>query len=320
MLSREIEIAVAFLLDMLLGDPPSLPHPVVVMGGAIRKGEAWLRRFIPWERLAGAVLALSLVGGTYLFGWGLLRIAGQVHPLLEDGLSIYLIYTCLSLRGLIQETQDVQSALKEGDLGRARTELAQIVGRDTQDLPESEVVRGAVESAAENSVDGFLSPVFFAFLGGAPLALSYKAVNTLDSMVGYKNERYLHFGWASARLDDLANWIPARLAGLLIPLASGLCGLRGRDSWRIRRRDGHLHPSPNSGISEAAMAGALGVQLGGESHYQGRPSRKPLLGDPLKVPEGEDILRSLRLLKATSLLALILGFFISSVAKLTFFN
>jgi adenosylcobinamide-phosphate synthase len=310
-LSREVEIAIAFLFDVLLGDPPFLPHPVVAMGKAIAQGERWLRRWIGQERLAGALLALGLVLVTYLLTWGILSIAGRLHPLFEDLLGVYLIYTTLSLRGLTEEARHVHGALSAGDLERARLELGQIVGRDTQDLSEGEVVRGAVESVAENTVDGVLSPLFYAFLGGAPLALAYKAVNTLDSMVGYKNERYLRLGWASARLDDLANWIPARLAGLLIPLAAGRCGMGGKESWRMRRRYGRLHPSPNSGLPEAAVAGALGVQLGGESRYQGRPSRKPLLGDPSRALEVGDITRALRLLWATALLALMAGLALS---------
>jgi adenosylcobinamide-phosphate synthase len=312
-IAREAEIAVAFLLDLLFGDPLLLPHPVMGMGKAISRGEAWLRRRISNQRLAGGLLALTLPTGVYLLSWGILEGAGRLHPLLKPLLGTYLIFTCISLRGLIKEARDVYEALAVNDLGRARAELAQIVGRDTQDLPEGEVVRGAVETVAENSVDGILSPLLFALLGGAPLALAYKAVNTLDSMVGYKNERYLDFGWASARLDDLANWIPARLTGLFIPPSAALCGMKGKASWKIRWRDGHLHPSPNSGIPEAAMAGALEVQLGGESHYRGRLSQKPLLGDPARPLEREDILRANRIVKLASFLFLLVGLALSLI-------
>jgi len=319
MSSREVEMAVAFLLDVLLGDPSFLPHPVVGMGKIIARGEIWLRRWVSHQKLAGMLLAVVLPGGTYLLSWGILKGAGKLHPVLEAILSTYLVFTCLSLRGLIKEARDVHEALAARDLGRARTELAQIVGRDTQDLNEREVVRGAVESVAENSVDGVLAPLLFAFLGGAPLALAYKAVNTLDSMVGYKNDRYLQFGWASARLDDLANYIPARVAGLLMPLSASFCGMNGKKSWRIRWRDGGLHPSPNSAISEAAMAGALEVQLGGQSYYQGNLSQKPLLGDPVKALEREDILRAIRLVMVASCLFLLAGLGISGIVRSPFF-
>jgi adenosylcobinamide-phosphate synthase len=319
MSGREVEIAVAFLLDLLLGDPSFLPHPVVGMGKIIARGEIWLRRWVSHQKLAGMLLAVVLPGGTYLLSWGILKGAGKLHPFLEAILSTYLIFTCLSLRGLIKEARDVHEALAARDLGRARTELAQIVGRDTQDLNEREVIRGAVESVAENSVDGVLAPLFFAFLGGAPLALAYKAVNTLDSMVGYKNERYLQFGWASARLDDLANYIPARVAGLLMPPSAFFCGMNGKKSWKIRWRDGGLHPSPNSAISEAAMAGALEVQLGGQSYYQGNLSQKPLLGDPVKALEREDILRASRLVMVASFLFLLAGLGISGIVGSSFF-
>ncbi len=173
-------------------------------------------------------------------------------------------------------------ALGRGDLPGARQALAAIVGRDTADLDEGEVWRATIETVAENASDGVIAPLFYLFLGGPALALAYKAVNTLDSMVGYKNERYLLFGWASARCDDLANWLPARITGLLMVAAAPLTGLSCRQAWRIMCRDGKNHSSPNSGIPEAAAAGALGVRLGGTNWYFGRPVEKPTIGEPLK--------------------------------------
>jgi adenosylcobinamide-phosphate synthase len=302
-----MEILLAYLLDLILGDPRWLPHPIRGIGYTITKTEQFLRHLKISERLAGVILTVLIVGGVFLLSTGLINLAYLIHPNLGTGLSIFLIFTTLSIKSLYQESMKVYQALQQGEILRARQDLAMIVGRDTENLDFLEIVRAGVETVAENTVDGVISPLFFAFLGGAPWALAYKAVNTLDSMVGYRNERYLRFGWASARLDDVANFIPARIAGILMPLAAFLCGERGFEALRIVLRDGQKHPSPNSGISEAAVAGALGVQLGGLNFYQGRPSPKPLLGDPTRPLALEDIYRANRIMIVTSLLALTLG-------------
>ncbi|HWP50043.1 MAG TPA: adenosylcobinamide-phosphate synthase CbiB [Candidatus Limnocylindrales bacterium] len=302
-----VEIFLAYLLDLILGDPRWLPHPVRGIGYAITQTERFLRRLKIAERLAGVILTVFIVGGIFLISTGLVNLAHFLHPTLGTGLSIVLIFTTLSVKSLYQESMKVYWALQKGDLLKARKDLAMIVGRDTENLDFVEIVRAGVETVAENTVDGVISPLFFAFLGGAPLALTYKAINTLDSMVGYRNEKYLRFGWASARLDDIANFIPARIAGILMPLAAFLCGERGFEALKIVLRDGQKHPSPNSGISEAAVAGALGVQLGGLNFYQGKPSLKPTLGDSTRSLTLEDIYRANRIMLVTSGLTLTLG-------------
>lgn len=302
-----MEIFLAYLLDLILGDPRWFPHPVRGIGYVITKTEQFLRCLKIAERLAGVILAVFIVGGVFLISTGLINLARFIHPTLGTGLSIVLIFTTLSIKSLYQESMKVYWALQKGDILKARKDLAMIVGRDTENLDFVEIVRAGVETVAENTVDGVISPLFFAFLGGAPLALAYKAINTLDSMVGYRNEKYIRFGWASARLDDIANFIPARIAGILMPLAAFLCGERGFEALKIVLRDGQKHPSPNSGISEAAVAGALGVQLGGLNFYQGKPSPKPTLGDSTRSLTPEDIYRANRIMLVTSGLALTLG-------------
>ncbi len=269
----------AVILDLLLGDPRWLPHPVVFIGRLIGRLESVLRRMVCNERLAGLLLLVLTVGISSGAAYLLLRSAALVHPLAEDALVIFLGYTCLAARSLHAESAKVMEFLGSGDLSGARKALSMIVGRDTEDLHESEICRGAVETVAENTSDGVIAPLFFLMIGGPILAIAYKAVNTLDSMVGYRNERYLYFGWASARFDDLCNWIPARLTGCLMVLAAPLLRLSGCGAWRIMRRDGRNHSSPNSGIPEAAAAGALGVQLGGVNRYFGKPVFKPTIGD-----------------------------------------
>ena len=210
--------------------------------------------------------------------------------------AVFLAWTCLAARSLHGESRLVAEALARGDIGEARRYLSYIVGRDTADLDEPEIWRATVETVAENTSDGVIAPLFYLMLGGPVLALAYKAVNTLDSMVGYKNDRYLLFGWASARCDDLANWLPARLTGLLMVLAAPFTGLSLTGAWWIMVRDGRNHASPNSGIPEAAAAGALGVQLGGTNRYFGKPVAKPTIGDALKPLSREAYRGAVRLM------------------------
>lgn len=274
-------VLAAVLLDLLLGDPRWLPHPVVAIGKLITILEKLLRRLVANERLGGVLLLVLTVGITAGVSWSLVQGAALIHPAAGVVVSALLGWTCLAARSLHGESKLVADTLLRGDLPEARRFLSRIVGRDTAELPEADIWRGAVETVAENTSDGVIAPLLFLMVGGAPLALAYKAVNTLDSMVGYKNERYLRFGWASARFDDLANLVPARLTGFLMVLAASLAGLSGRNAWRIMLRDGRNHSSPNSGIPEAAAAGALGVRLGGTNIYFGKPVAKPTIGDPL---------------------------------------
>lgn len=296
-------IAAAYLVDRIVGDPRSLPHPVVIIGWFITRLERMIRLFVKKPgglRAAGLLFPLLIVGGSCAAVAGLLYGAGLLHPWLAAGLEIWLIATTIATKGLADAGLEIGRHLLAGDVAKARRSLSMVVGRDTEHLEEAEISRGAVETVAENIVDAIVSPLFFAAIGGAPLAMAYRAANTLDSMVGYKNEKYLHLGWASARFDDVLNYIPARLTALFLLAASRLQGLDWRRSYRIMRRDARLHPSPNSGIPEAAVAGALGVQLGGLNYYQGVASHRAKLGDPLRPLRAEDILATVRLMRLAS--------------------
>ena len=289
-----------FFMDLLLGDPEGFPHPVVWMGKAISWLEKRLRRVFPdtpaGRRRAGLVLAAALPLGTLGISAGALWLAGLVHPALRFVLEILWCWQALAMRCLGKESGNVRRKLTEGTLPEARAAVGRIVGRDTDALDAAGVTRAAVETVAENFSDGEIAPLFWMLLGGAPLALCYKAVNTMDSMVGYKNDRYLDFGRAAAKLDDIANWIPARLAALLLIAAAPPAGLSGKDALRIWRRDRRKHASPNAAQTESAMAGALGVRLAGPAVYFGKVYDKPFIGDDLKPVEPEDIVRANRLM------------------------
>jgi adenosylcobinamide-phosphate synthase len=307
-----IVLLAAYLLDRAFGDPFRFPHPVRGIGWLIRKSEELLRRFTKnpgSEKTAGAVLVVLVVLPVFGAAWFLLFTANRLSPGLGLAVSVLIAYTTLAARGLADAAGEVRFALDGGDLERAKAGLGMIVGRDTADLDEQGIVRAVVETVAENASDGVIAPLFFLALGGPALALAYKAVNTLDSMVGYKNERYRHFGWAAARLDDAVNYIPARLTAFLICLAHGVSPRRGartgfRAPWRIMLRDGRRHPSPNSGYPEAAMAGALGVGLGGPISYGGAPGGKPEIGDSLRRLHKKDIDEAVGLMYSASLFAL----------------
>ena len=300
-----------FLLDALFGDPAWLPHPVVLMGQCISALEKHLRTALPKTprgELAGgaavaAVLPLGTLAVTGLACWA----AARLHPALGLALQMLWCGQALAAKGLAQESRNVYKELAKGDLPAARRAVARIVGRDTQNLTAAGVTRAAVETVAENASDGAIAPLLYMLLGGAPLALTYKAINTMDSMLGYKNEKYLYFGRCAAKLDDAANWLPSRLAALLWVAAAALTGNSARGAWRIWRRDRRRHASPNSAQTESACAGALGVQLAGPAYYFGEYYDKPTIGDPLREIEPRDILRANRMMYAESLLALVLG-------------
>lgn len=298
-----VALGLGFLLDQFLGDPPGWPHPVRWLGRLVTFLEPPLRRFFP-ERLGGGVLVLLVVGAAGGFAGVLLILSSMIHPWLACAVAALLIYYGLAARSLERETTAVLEMCAKEDWPEARRRLARIVGRDTADLLPAEIYRACIETVAENASDGVMAPLFYAGLLG-PIGLwAYKAINTLDSMVGYRNEKYLHFGWAAARLDDVANWLPARLTWLLLALAAALTGHAGGAALRLGWRDGRKHPSPNAAWSEAAMAGALGVQLGGPSSYQGRLSEKPLLGDPGAALTLAKSRQAIRLMLAAAWLAL----------------
>jgi adenosylcobinamide-phosphate synthase len=286
----------AIILDLLLGDPRWLPHPVVGIGRMILTQEKILRRLIRNERTGGVLLLVSVVGATSLITYLLLKGANAAGPYLGSALASILAWTCLAARSLHGESQLVAGRLIAGDLEGAREYLSRIVGRDTDGLDEPEIWRALVETVAENSSDGIIAPLFYLMIGGPVLGLAYKAVNTLDSMVGYKNEKYIDFGRASARFDDLANWLPARLTGLLMAVAAPFVGLSAAGAFTMMVRDGGNHSSPNSGIPEAATAGALGVRLGGTNRYFGKPVEKPTIGDPLRELSRESYRGAIRLM------------------------
>ena len=297
---------IAYCLDLIIGDPLWFPHPVRGIGWAIQKLEKALKRG-KMERFSGCLLTLFIAGGTYFLAAGVLYFATKLHPYVGHGLSIIILWTTLATKDLYVHSNQVYKPLAQGDLPIARKMLSRIVGRDTDKLDEPEIVRATVETIAENVVDGITAPLFYAILFGAPAALAYKAASTLDSMVGYKNEKYKNFGWASARFDDIVNFIPARVTGILIPFVALCPGFDGRNSWRIFWRDRKKHPSPNSAHAEAAFAGALTVRLGGVSTYSGVPSRKEYLGDANRPLEIDMIRRAQLLMFATSAIFLVFG-------------
>lgn len=272
----------AFILDLILGDPRWFPHPVVFIGRLISLLENIFRRFIKtkiWELLAGCILATVVPVSAFLVPYWLIGTASSFGQSAGWMAAVFLGYTAIAARSLYSEPQKVAKLLLTGDLPGARKELSCLVGRDTHNLDEKGITRALVETVAENASDGIIAPLFYLAIGGPPLAMAYKAVNTLDSMVGYKNERYLYFGRASARLDDIANYIPARITAILLVFAAFILRKDWKGAWRITLRDGRNHPSPNSGYPEAAVAGALGIKLGGLSSYDGVHCNKPTIGD-----------------------------------------
>jgi adenosylcobinamide-phosphate synthase len=295
-------IPAAFVLDLLIGDPHGYPHPVRWMGRAILALEPKFRRLPVHPVQAGGLFAVGLVVSVWAVAWLAVQAAHLIHPGFGTALAVVLVYFCISARDLETSALAVDHALKKNGLGKAKKKLAMIVGRDVSPLDPVGVARAGVETVAENLVDGVISPLFFAALGGAPLALAYKMVNTLDSMVGYKNEPYRDFGKWAARIDDGANFIPARLSVPAIALALGLLGGDWRRSMATGFSQGDRHASPNAGFPEAAFAGALAVRLGGPNVYHGHTVEKPYIGEAFGEVRSGDIQRACRLMMVTSLL------------------
>ena len=303
-------LALGFCLDLLLGDPHWAPHPVRLIGWLIAALEKALRRIFPDTKngllTAGVFLVILVLGLSAGCTVLLLWLCTLVSPWLAFAVEVILSYQLLAARALRDESMKVCRCLEAGDLPGGRHAVSMIVGRDTDRLDETGVAKAAVETVAENASDGVIAPLIFLAIGGAPLGMLYKAANTMDSMVGYKNDRYLYFGRCAARLDDVLNFIPARLAGALMCLAAPFAGLDEKDAWRIFLRDRKNHKSPNSAHTEAAAAGALHVQLAGSNYYFGKLVEKPTIGDDLQPVEPADIRRVNRLMLAASALGAIL--------------
>jgi len=268
----------AFLLDLVLGDPESLPHPIRWMGKSITFMEPIFRRLPTGPAISGAFLSISLIAATWVLTSLVIQASELIHPLAGDALEILIIYYAVSARSLEDSALEVHRSLQQNRLQEAKARVAMIVGRDVADLNEDGIVRATVETVGENLVDGVVSPLFYAAIGGAPLAMAYKMINTLDSMIGYKNDTYRHFGKIAAKIDDVANFIPARLAVAVIAIAAQVFIRRGRHTWKTAMADGANHSSPNAGFPEAAFAGALSVQLGGPGYYEGQLVNKPYIG------------------------------------------
>ena len=300
-------LCAAILLDLALGDPRWLPHPVVLIGRLITTLDTLLNRLTRHKRLTGVLLLAVTTGAAGAAAWLLIRFSYRLSPLAGFAVSAFISSTCLAARSLHRESALVADALSNGNIIDARRYLSRIVGRDTDALDEPAIWRALIETVAENTCDGIIAPLFWLTLTGPVGGMVYKAVSTLDSMVGYRNERYMDFGWASARMDDLLNFIPARLTALLMILAAPLARLSLQGALTVTTRDRLKHPSPNSGHPEAAAAGALGVQLGGPSSYKGIPSWKEHIGTPSAPLDERAYKGMIMLMYLTTLLMAITG-------------
>ena len=303
-------LGAGYLLDLLLGDPRWLYHPVRLIGKVIQLLEKLLRQVFPKSRRGEEGGGMVLTGIVILFcigfSWGILFLASKIHWTLAIAIEIFFCYQLLATKSLKTESMKVYQALKEDSLEEGRKAVSMIVGRDTEHLNEKGVAKAAIETVAENFSDGVVAPMFYMALGGPVLMFLYKGINTMDSMIGYKNETYLYFGRWAAKLDDLANFLPARLAAFFMLTAGCLAGYPVKRGWQIFRRDRFCHASPNSAQTEAVMAGLLGIQLAGDAWYFGKRYRKPYIGDPVRETEIEDIGRANRLMYLGSGIAAVL--------------
>ena len=297
-----------YIMDLVFGDPYWFPHPVRFIGKLISKTEKFIRKHAKSEeslKYWGILMWLVPVVTTALVTTFIVKIA-SFNKYVEVFVSAFIIYTTLSTKCLKDEATKIYKVLETGDIKKSRVQLSYIVGRDTTNLSQSEIIRATVETVAENTVDGTISPMFYGFLFGPVGAMTYKAINTLDSMVGYKNDKYLNLGCVSAKLDDVANFIPARLTAIFMPLGAFLCGMNGINSFKIAIRDRKNHKSPNCAFAEGAAAGAMGVQLGGTNIYFGQEVYKPTIGDKKRELENYDIVRMNKLMYATTANALLI--------------
>ncbi len=301
-------MVIAYLLDLIIGDPYSFPHPVRFIGNLIRFTEGKIRKIFKSKnqlKIGGFLLWIITVGFTSLVT-GLILNLLCINNIFYVIIASIILYTTLSTKCLADEAKKIYEVLKTGDIEKSRKQLSYIVGRDTTSLSENEIIRATVETVAENTVDGIISPMMYGFIGGPVLAMAYKAINTLDSMVGYKNEKYGDIGFASAKIDDIANFIPARITPFFMMIASFILGFNSKKSIKIAMRDRKNHKSPNCAYAEGAVAGALEVQLGGTNMYFGEKVYKPTIGDKDRELEAEDILRTNKIMYLTSFIALVI--------------
>ena len=305
-----LAIASGFILDLIFGDPHWLPHPICLIGNLIAYMEKLLRKIFGSNEsnllVGGLALVLIVTTVSFSVPYFILKWAGSISPLFVFVLETIMFYQIFATKCLENESMKVYTELKKGDLAAARKQLSWIVGRDTQDLSDEEVTKAAVETVAENTADGIIAPMFFMFIGGAPLAFLYKSINTMDSMVGYKNEKYLYFGRCAAKLDDIANYIPARLAGIFMIAASFFLNYDYKEAAKIFMRDRYNHLSPNSAQTESVCAGALNIQLGGGHFYFGKFVPKDTIGDDIRPVKADDIKSINNLMYLTAIIGLVI--------------
>lgn len=297
-------VSIGFILDLIIGDPSYPFHPVVLIGKMISFFDKHLRRIFPkkptGEAVAGVITAVTITLVSFYAGWGLMYLAGKINTYVSFALGCLISYQCIAVKAMLKESRRNYQIIKTGDIQTAGTAVKRIVGRDTDELDMEGLIKADIECVAESLCDGVIAPLFWLMIGGVPLGLAYKAVNTMDSMIGYKNEKYLWFGRMAAKLDDIANLLPSRIAALLIMAVS-----LSPASFRIWKRDRYNHASPNSAQTEAAMAGCLGLRLGGPASYFGKKVDKPYIGDDIKSPKPDDILKANRIFLFSSIAGLI---------------
>lgn len=305
-----LPLIIGYLLDLIIGDPQGFPHPIRLIGNIITKLENILRINLnneEDERKSGIILWFIVVGFSFIVPFMILYFIYEINEYLGITLESIMCYYILATRSLKDESMKVYTSLKNNNLTEARKFLSYIVGRDTENLDEISIAKATVETVAENASDGVIAPLIFIIIGGAPLGFMYKAINTLDSMVGYKNERYINFGRFSAMADDVANFIPSRISAYLMITASFIIGFDYKSAYRIFKRDRFNHKSPNSAQTESVCAGALNIMLGGSNYYKGILVQKPTIGDNMREIEIQDIKKANKLMYATSIICLIIG-------------
>lgn len=302
-----ISMIIGFILDLILGDPHWLPHPIRLIGNTISKGESISRRiFKKKEYLGGLCLSLSVVSLSFIIPLLILNAAKEINIYLKIAIESIFIYQIMATKSLKDESMRVYKYLAKKDILNSRKYLSWIVGRDTENLNEIQITKAAVETVAENASDGVIAPLFYIAIGGAPLGFLYKGVNTLDSMIGYKNDKYMYFGRFAAKMDDVFNFIPAIIASYLMMAGSFLLGMDYKNAYKIYKRDRHNSSSPNSAKTESVTAGAMGVVLLGDAYYFGKLVKKKTIGDDLRPITIQDIKVVNKLMYSAAILGLII--------------